>query len=191
MIGSIWLKEIDEALIIAIQEAVQLNINGVISPITVIPRYPDKDLLEMSLPCASIYNYDQKANNIHNKGEQLISKDLVTKKAVITNSPNRYFLYYQIDFWSRFQQDMNEMTAKWLTKTGIFDTLTVVDDLGVARKVSISQIGQYKNLDSSNAQDGRLFRRAYSYKIGAELWSNTDIKTPTLTNEIIINKNRR
>ena len=78
-----------------------------------------------------------------------------------------YDLSYQIDFWSEYQEDMNEMTRRWLGNIPPQTTLKVEDSEGNIRHCVMNLI-DYAEIEELE-DNIKVFHKAYSYKIWVEL----------------------
>lgn len=113
---SVWFEQVDTALIKHIQESVRLlNANKVLTPVPVKVRKPDEDFKIEEYPCITIYNlYSVRDEVRYCPDDVVVARDYVNNTLTKEKSAIPYSLYYQIDFWSRKQSQMNDMTRLWL-----------------------------------------------------------------------------
>ena len=113
---SVWFEQVDTALINYIKGIVKLpNSNGVLTPVPVKVRKPDEDFKIEEYPCITLYNlYSVRDEVRYFPDKVVVERDLENKRVVEENSAIPYSLFYQIDFWSRQQSHMNDMTRIWL-----------------------------------------------------------------------------
>lgn len=164
VIGSVWTGEIDKALYDLLPSIV--SVKGI--PIVAYPRFPDSDFVEEHYPCITFFNYNQMIAEQKSRHERYVwLEDTSDGKMVLQKEPEKWYLFYQIDFWAKKQGDMNEMTKLWNVAVGKHYILELTDDAGnsVVTKMILQH---FVNLDSSEVES-REFRRSYSYRITGEL----------------------
>lgn len=113
---SVWFEQVDTALINYIKGIVKLpNSNGVLTPVPVKIRKPDEDFKIEEYPCITLYNlYSVRDEERYFPDTVVVERDFDNHKLIEENSAIPYSLFYQIDFWSRQQSQMNDMTRMWL-----------------------------------------------------------------------------
>lgn len=113
---SVWFEQVDTALINYIKGIVKLpNSNGVLTPVPVKVRKPDEDFKIEEYPCITLYNlYSKRDEERYFPDTVVVERDLDNNKIIEERSAIPYSLFYQIDFWSRHQSQMNDMTRMWL-----------------------------------------------------------------------------
>ena len=113
---SVWFEQVDTALINYIKGIVKLpNSNGVLTPVPVKVRKPDEDFKIEEYPCITLYNlYSKRDEERYFPDTVVVERDLDNNKIIEERSAIPYSLFYQIDFWSRQQSQMNDMTRMWL-----------------------------------------------------------------------------
>lgn len=113
---SVWFEQVDTALINYIKGIVKLpNSNGVLTPVPVKIRKPDEDFKIEEYPCITLYNlYSVRDEERYFPDTVVVERDFDNHKLIEEKSALPYSLFYQIDFWSRQQSQMNDMTRMWL-----------------------------------------------------------------------------
>lgn len=113
---SVWFEQVDTALINYIKGIVKLpNSNGVPTPVPVKIRKPDEDFKIEEYPCITLYNlYSVRDEERYFPDTVVVERDFDNHKLIDEKSAIPYSLFYQIDFWSRQQSQMNDMTRMWL-----------------------------------------------------------------------------
>ena len=169
MAGSVWLKEVDTALLKLIPTIVKYydENDELVSP-AVMVRNPEGTYKIEEFPSVSIFNYNQVfASERYDREEVLTKRDIERKVAVLEKSALPYYLYYQIDFWAKYQEDINEMTRRWLGFIPRNFVLEVKDTEGNIRHCNMELV-DFANADYVKG-DERIFHRVYSYRIWVEL----------------------
>lgn len=113
---SVWFEQVDTALISYIRSIVRLpNDDGILTPIPVKVRKPDEDFKIEEYPCITLYNlYSVRDEVRYFPDTVVVERDFETKSLIEEKSAVPYSLFYQLDFWSRKQSQMNDMTRIWL-----------------------------------------------------------------------------
>lgn len=113
---SVWFEQVDTALINYIKGIVKLpNSNGVLTPVPVKIRKPDEDFKIEEYPCITLYNlYSVRDEERYFPDTVVVERDFDNHKLIEEKSAIPYSLFYQIDFWTRQQSQMNDMTRMWL-----------------------------------------------------------------------------
>lgn len=169
MAGSVWLKEVDTALLKLIPTIVKYyDENDELVSSAVMVRNPEGTYKIEEFPSVSIFNYNQVfASERYDREEVLTKRDIERKVAVLEKSALPYYLYYQIDFWAKYQEDINEMTRRWLGFIPRNFVLEVKDTEGNIRHCNMELV-DFANADYVKG-DERIFHRVYSYRIWVEL----------------------
>ena len=145
-------------------------------------RYPDEDLKVEEFPMITIYGMFDTENIYRRKHSRFIPyvvyKDLET--ATLSNQPQPIDIFYQIDFWSLSNRQINEMTAKWLGMCLRFFNINYKD-------VSIycSQNSNMRNnVQFDQARKIRVFNSNIDYRIWATLFDENTYKVPLVQERI-------
>lgn len=168
---SVWFEQVDTALIERISNVVKLkNESGELVPVPVDVRKPDEDFKVESYPRITIYNlYSTRDEERYFPDKVVVLRDDESKTLVEEKGAIPYSLYYQIDFWSRLQSDMNEMTRMWLTShPDKYFNLDVKDMAGKDRSSFVLLTDDLKKSDYFTGRD-RTFHSYLTYRVWVEL----------------------
>lgn len=173
MSANVWYEEVERGLKEEILKTVKyLSTAGTIEPVTsemVFVRDPEEDLREELIPCVTITPlFDRFDPKRYNPNPVIMSRNEEENMLEMQDSAVSFNLYYQIDFWSRYREDMNVMTRTWLKGHFRQFNLTVIDDGGVERSSNVLLNEQMKSSDLLKNQT-RLFHSIISYVIWVEL----------------------
>lgn len=174
--GSVWNEQVDIGLLNLIKKVVKYtDENGDKVTPSVLVRNPEGEFQIKTFPSVSIFNYNQVfAKNRHNEQTLPPRKYSEDGKSIILEKPALpYDLFYQVDFWSEYQTDINDMTRTWLANVEPRTTLEVVDTEGNTRHC-VMYLVDMANVDEKEG-NVNIFRRAYSYRI----WVELDEREPT------------
>lgn len=113
---SVWFEQVDTALINYIQGIVKLpNASGVLTPVPVKIRKPDEDFKIEEYPCITLYNLYSVRDEVRYFPDKVVVERHPDRNILIEErGAIPYSLFYQLDFWSRKQSQMNDMTRMWL-----------------------------------------------------------------------------
>ena len=182
--GSVWKEEVDRGLIEEIFKCVKVkNSKGVLVPLEskekqVLIRKPEEDFKPEKFPCVSIYNVsDSFSSKRHNPNPIKHFKD---GKVFLETSAVPYDLYYNIDFWAKYQSDMNDMTREWLLHHFRQFNLKVIDSNGEEVMINCLMTTQPKKSDLLSGGE-RLFHTIISYCIWVEIKDETQYNTSVAT----------
>lgn len=168
---SVWFEQVDTALINYIRGIVKLpNSNGVLTPVPVKVRKPDEDFKIEEYPCITLYNlYSVRDEVRYFPDKVVVERDLENNRVVEEKSAIPYSLFYQIDFWSRQQSHMNDMTRLWLGHhpDKCFN-LPVKDLSGNNRESFVLMTDDLKKSDFLT-DTKRTFHSVLTYKVWVEI----------------------
>lgn len=174
MSESVWFEQVDTALIDYIQSIVKYQRN----PIPVNVRKPDEDFKVEKYPSMSIYNVFSQLDLERIDSLQVTkSVDKGNYSMVLEKSAVPYNLFYQIDFWAKYQEDMNSMTQQWLGQTGRDFNLPVIDASGKKRSSFVLMTDQLTKSDFIEGTD-RVYHSVATYRIYVELDENVQVVKP-------------
>lgn len=173
MSANVWFEEVERGLKEEILNTVFfLSPEGEKVKVTddmVYVRDPEEDLKEELLPCITItplFNkFDPKR---YNPNPQVVDRDEENSTMTLQDSAVPFNLTYQLDFWSRYKEDINVMTSSWLRGHFRQFNLKVVDDSGTERSSNVLVNETMKESDLLRNQK-RLFHSIISYVIWVEL----------------------
>lgn len=184
--GSVWLKEVDTALVTLINNTITVPDElGVPQKVDVVVRDPEKEAKLTNFPCVSIYNYNQlkSKDRIDTQTKiQMKYEDSEKKSILVDKVAKPYYLFYQIDFYAKYQTDIDEMTRQWLGLIDQHYLLEVRDTKNNKRQCVMDEL-EYRY---SNARKS-IFQRTYNYKIWVELDESVPKSVPTVQ-EIILRR---
>lgn len=173
MSANVWFEEVERGLKEEILRTVEyLTPAGVKEPVSkemVFVRDPEEDLREEEIPCVTITpimnRFDPRR---YNSNPVVINRDTKNNTVHMQESAVPFNLTYQIDFWSRYREDMNIMTSSWIKKHFRQFNLPVVDDGGVVRSSNALIYENMRPVDLMRNQK-RLYHSIISYVIWVEL----------------------
>lgn len=189
MSGSVWYPQLNKALKTLIPTVVMTHDeSGQLVPIPVVIRTPEPEFEVEKFPSATISSYDERfAQFRYTDSRVVVYKDYDRSVAVIEESAKPYSLYYQIDFWAQYQEDIDTMTMMWSSKFKKHNSLTVIDSSGVERSCYMRLV-KIAKADTVSDRNDRIFHRVYSYEIWVELDENPLMEVPLVRKQIIQTK---
>lgn len=190
MPANVWFEQVNIGLIEELKRTLRVrNRAGVFVPLpdsSFIVRKPEEDLKFGEYPCCSIYNKDYKFDPARHTAEPVrVSDDKESHRVLLEEPCVPFNLTYQIDLWTRYQTDMDDMTRTWLSTHFRQFNLSVVDDGGVIRSCSCMMQGSIIKSDLVESQK-RLFHSIINLVIWVELDNETRYNVPMVTNREIL-----
>lgn len=183
MSESVWFEQVDTALIDYIKSVVKLpNSKGELVSVPVTVRKPDEDFKVESYPCITIYNlYSVRDEVRYYPDPVVVSRDTEGKTLVQEMAAIPYNLYYQIDFWSRLQSQMNDMTRLWIGHNPDRSfNLSLKDMSGNSRDSFVLLTDDLKKSDLLDGKD-RTFHSMMTYRVWVEIDEKIQKVTPMIT----------
>ena len=182
MSANVWFEEVNIGLLEEIKNTVRVkNSKGVLKALkdeALLIRKPEEDFKLEAFPCVSIYNLSYKHDPVrYNPSPVMVEEDEKNKVVVMEDSAVPFNLDYQIDFWAKYQEDMDCMTRTWLSKHFRQFNLKVVDDGGVERTCNCLIQGSVAKSDLV-LNGERLFHSIIKYQIWVELDDETRYNKP-------------
>ena len=182
MSANVWFEEVNIGLLEEIKNTVRIkNSKGVLNALkdeALLIRKPEEDFKLEVFPCVSIYNLSYKHDPVrYNPSPVIIEEDEKNKVVVMEDPAVPFNLDYQIDFWAKYQEDMDCMTRTWLSKHFRQFNLKVVDDGGVERTCNCLIQGSVVKSDLV-LNGERLFHSIIKYQIWVELDDETRYNKP-------------
>lgn len=179
MSESVWHEQVCEGLCDFITHNISLNK----SPVRCRVRKPDEDFKKEDYPLISIYNlYNVRDDFRRAQRDVELSKNVDTRTILVEQAALPFNLFYQIDFWSQQQSQMDSMTMQWINATqgGKDFNLPVVDNGGHSRTCYCLCKG---DLGKSDLLEGtsRTFHSFITYRIYAEIDENVQKVEPLVT----------
>lgn len=177
MSANVWFEEVNTGLIKEIKDTVKIkNPNGVLVALddnAIIIRKPEEDFKIEVFPCVSIYNVDYRHDPLrYNPAPVKVGQDVENKIIILEDPAVPFNLEYQLDFWSKYQSEMDCMTRTWLLKHFRQFNLKVIDDGGNERNCNcLCRRGIVKSDLTLNGE--RLFHSIIKFQIWVELDDET------------------
>ena len=184
MSANVWFEEVNTGLKQEILNSIKVtNSTGnrvSLSEEAVFIRKPEEDFKPEVYPCVSIYNKSYSHDTIrYDPIPVKLGVDKVQKKIEMEEPAVPFKLFYQIDFWSKYQTDMDSMTRTWLIKHFRQFNLSVIDDGGVERSCNCLTKGQVVKSDLV-LNNERLFHSIVNLEIWVELDDETRYNIPVV-----------
>lgn len=180
---SVWIEQVDTAFIAFIQGIVKLqNADSILVPIPVDIQKPDEDFKIEQYPCGTLYNlYDNYDPVRYDPTPVIVSRDNASHSMVVEKSALPYSLFYQLNFWSRTQTEMNEMTRLWFgnIEMGYFN-LPVKDLSGNDRSCFCRQIDNVNKFEYL-VDTERTLHTVVTYRIWVELDEKSQTTQPMVS----------
>lgn len=195
MSANVWSEEVERGLKQEILNTVfYLTDTGIKAPLTedmVFVRDPEEDLREEQIPCVTITPlYNRFDARRYNPNSVIMSRNDEESLLTMQDSAVPFNLFYQIDFWSRYKEDINLMTSTWLRKHFRQFNLKVVDDGGTERSSNAIVNESLRESDLLKNQK-RLFHSIISYVIWVELDDEVGYNVHMVAEREILVQNRR
>lgn len=192
MSANVWFEEVNIGLFNEIKNTVKVkDVNGVLVALeddSIIIRKPEEDFKLEKFPCVSIYNLSYGHDPIrYNPSPVIIGEDNENNLLLLEDPATPFNLTYQLDFWSRYQTEMDSMTRTWLIKHFRQFNLKVVDDGGTERTCNCLIQGKVTKSDLV-LEGERLFHTIIKYLIWVELDDETRYNKPMI-GKVNINTN--
>ena len=171
--ANVWFEEVNTGLVEEIKSTVKVkDAHGVLTALgddNIVIRKPEEDFKIEVFPSVSIYNVTYKHDPLrYNPNPVVVSTDKEKKTMTLEDPAVAFNLTYQLDFWAKYQTDMDSMTRTWLLKHFRQFNLKVIDDGGVERSSNVLLNESMKSSDLIKNQK-RLFHSVISYVIWVEL----------------------
>ena len=171
--SSVWYEEMDRAILSYIKKHITIldrkTNKRVPCPCKV--RLPEEDGEIGSKPCITIAHIGEiKDYNRYNwqgyyKTSSSNSKEL--------RLPKKYNISFQVDLWTNYARDMNDLTIQWVDKFDNLTSLPVIDNEGQEVLCEISKNGFYSNAYTDKEE--RTFQSSYTYTLWVTIDEDQDI----------------
>lgn len=173
---SVWLEQVDTALIPLFKNTLGIN---------VIPKTPETEIQDKILPVACMQELFHRYASDRDCSE--IQLSIVNENSVEVHSKATPFdLTYQFEIWTQFQEDLSDLSRKWLSSFFPYTQFEVTDISGEMRKCYFDVAPQIER-SNETVRGVRLFREIYTFKVGVELDpDNNVITTPKISNISVI-----
>ena len=185
--GSVWNREVDVGYLEYINSIIKHHDEtDTLVTTKAFVRNPEEDFSVRLFPSVTIYNYDQKFDKERYDGHNVNTGEIDLEGNVKLERPALpYNLFYQIEFWAEYQEDINEITRRWVANTEPITTLKVIDTEGIVRHSTMILV-DIANVDYMK-EEKKIFHRVYSYKV----WVELDERNPIYTKVVIDREIRR
>ena len=187
MSASVWFEEVSAGLLNELKSTVRIKDKD--GALIALPkpekaftvRKPEEDFKFEVFPCVSIYGKSSSHDPMrYDWQRKVMAQDRVTHRTVVEDQAVPYNLDFQIDFWSKYQSDMDVMTRTWLMRHFRDFNLSVVDDGGHPRLVYVHAVGNIYKSDLVVNKE-RLFHQIANYSIWVEIDDEMQYNVPMVT----------
>lgn len=183
MSASVWHEEVYAGFREEIQKTVRIkNAKGELVPLpkpekSIVVRKPEEDFKFEVFPCVSIYIKDYKHDPFRYDPRPTYTNVQGSRTLEVEECAVPFNLAVQIDFWARFQEDMDAMTHSWLMKHFRQFNLSVVDSGGTPRTQNTIAVGTIVKSDLVLNKE-RLFHSIANYSIWVEIDDEVKYNVP-------------
>ena len=186
MSETIWKAEAEKGLLMFIQQYMKLE--G--KPVKAFVRFPDEGLKDEEFPCMTIFNLFDVSNEYRRQFSRfdpyLLSRDIEKGEAELTKQPIPVDTHYQIDFWSKSNRQMNEMTKNWLENCEGYFNLDCMDVSDNLRNIFCRQVGNLRNGSQGQydqARKIRVFNKSIDYRLWLEIFEKNTYTVRTVAED--------
>lgn len=182
MSANVWFEEVNTGLVEEIKSTVKVkDAHGVLTALgddNIVIRKPEEDFKIEVFPSVSIYNVTYRHDPLrYNPNPVVVSTDKEKKTMTLEDPAVAFNLTYQLDFWAKYQTDMDSMTRTWLLKHFRQFNLKVIDDGGTERSCNCITKGSIVKSDLVQNGD-RLFHSIVNLQIWVEIDDETRYNMP-------------
>lgn len=180
--ANVWFEEVNTGLIEEIKSTVKVkDAHGVLTALgddNIVIRKPEEDFKIEVFPSVSIYNVTYRHDPVrYNPNPVVVSRDKENNTMLLEDPAVSFNLSYQLDFWAKYQTDMDSMTRTWLLKHFRQFNLKVIDDGGIERSCNCVTKGNIVKSDLVQNGD-RLFHSIVNLQIWVEIDDETRYNKP-------------
>lgn len=180
--ANVWFEEVNTGLIEEIKSTVKVkDAHGVLTALgddNIVIRKPEEDFKIEVFPSVSIYNVTYRHDPVrYNPNPVVVSRDKENNTMLLEDPAVSFNLSYQLDFWAKYQTDMDSMTRTWLLKHFRQFNLKVIDDGGTERSCNCVTKGNIVKSDLVQNGD-RLFHSIVNLQIWVEIDDETRYNKP-------------
>lgn len=180
--ANVWFEEVNTGLVEEIKSTVKVkDAHGVLTALgddNIVIRKPEEDFKIEVFPSVSIYNVTYRHDPLrYNPNPVVVSTDKEKKTMTLEDPAVAFNLTYQLDFWAKYQTDMDSMTRTWLLKHFRQFNLKVIDDGGTERSCNCITKGSIVKSDLVQNGD-RLFHSIVNLQIWVEIDDETRYNMP-------------
>ncbi len=180
---SIWKEEVNTGLCNELLSNVKYKgKNNKLVPVDlVLVRVPEEEFKPEKFPCVSIYSLDDVfSTQRYNPSPRIKSIDKPSHSATMQEAGLPFNLRYQIDFWSKYQEDMDNMTMTWLSGHFRQFNLPVMNDRGNKTTCNCLMNGKVVTSDLISGSE-RIFHKIFRYTIWVEIDQEKTYNTNIVT----------
>lgn len=171
MNSTVWTEQICTGLKAYIQNLLTFTKGNTQVPIPVHVKKPDEDFKTESYPMVYIYNFSiSKRDHMRYypfRVLRFVNPQTHTGKLERTAVP--YSLYFQIDFYTTLQSDMDAIIQKWNFEAGREINIPVVDSGGNTQYAFALNTGNVVQKQDKLSGNNRVFCSSFTYRIWAEI----------------------
>ena len=187
IVGSVWYESVDSAFLNFLTLVKTYNELNELVTVPSFVRNPEEEFEIENFPAISITHLPEQFASQRFGGEPIVvSVDKQNNTCLVSPPALPYDLYIQIDFWSEYNSDMDEMTRKWMGNTGRNFVLTVVDTENITRYCNVTLM----NTNSSEEKKGSSvkYHKSYTYRVWVELDERQPVQKNVVITRVIDNK---
>lgn len=184
MSESVWLDEVDRGLIQELKRSIKIrNQSGEYVSLpdnAFVVRKAEEEFKIETFPCVSIFNRSFSHDIIRHLGELYpITIEKSGEKVRVEQQAIPFNLNYQIDFWAKYKEDINDMSFTWLAEHFRQFNLPVTDKSGVIRSCNVLSKGSMFNSDITQELE-RIYHSIGNYLIWVEIDENISYNVDTV-----------
>lgn len=143
---------------------------------------PEDEYKEEVYPSVHVTHLFEKHDKVrYNPNQMVVTRNIKEGTVGVKNHPVSFTIYFQLDFYSKYQTEINLMSSTWLQSHFRQFNLNVIDSDN--DEVTVNALS-YEDMKSQDYMDGydRIYRRIVSYKVWVELDSDVVENKPMVTN---------
>lgn len=184
MSSSVWFEEVNIGFLNELKNSIRIRDelrNLVQLPDNAfVVRKPEEDFKIETFPCVSIYPLSYKHTPIRYFPYPVQTGYNIDKGSIgLEDHAISFDLSYQVDFWSRYQEDLDYMTRTWLSGHFRQFNLKVTDDGGNERTCNVIADGSIFRSDLVQAEQ-RIFHAILKYTIWVEIDEENGYNVPMI-----------
>ena len=186
---SVWNEQIDIALKEEIQKhTIRREKSGRYIRLpdeAIIVRKPEEDFKSEVYPCVSYF--EQSAEFVSSRYNPIpvpIKRNADSHLITLEETAIPFNVTYQIEFWAKYQKDINEITQSWLLKHFRQFNLDLKDDNGIVRSSNVLLQPPITRSDLISGKE-RIFRNIFNYVIWVELDNESRYNVSMVTDVVI------
>lgn len=191
--STIWYEDVDNGLVNEILKCIKYIDRKTGLPVAlpkdnIILTKPEDEYKDEVYPSVHITHlFESHDKNRYNPNQLIVGRNYEENVAQMKDSPVPFSLFYQLDFYSKFQTDINTMTSSWLKKHFRQFNLKVTDSDGDEVTINVMVNENMKSADYLEGYE-RIYRRIISYRIWVELDDEIIYNVPMVKDVSVITK---